>query len=93
MVNYLVIHTFSKNLTLTSVNVTVTWVIECTLGCTLVPSKKTVGDIVSEIWPIVEFWGNFGTFDSVEFASSQQNFYRFYSTQVDSLSAVYLDCM
>ena len=33
-----------------------TWVIECALlGCTLVPSMKSVGEIVSEIWPVLWF--------------------------------------
>ena len=37
-----------------SVNVTITWVIESALlGCTLVPNLKSVGEIASKIWPIV----------------------------------------
>ena len=42
---------FGKNLTLTyKVKVIGTWVIECALlGCTLVPSMKSVGEIASEI--------------------------------------------
>ena len=39
------------------VKVIVTWVIECALlGCTLVPSMKSVGEIVSEIWPVLWFF-------------------------------------
>ena len=43
-----------------------TWVIECTLlGCTLVPSRKCVGEIASEIWPVLHFFFThfFGKFD------------------------------
>ena len=37
-----------------------TWVIECTLlGCTFVPSKKCVGEIASEIWPVLWFVTHF----------------------------------
>ena len=36
------------------------WVIECALmGCTLVPSMKSVGEIASEIWPIFLAFGQF----------------------------------
>ena len=54
---------FEENLTLTFdldlwpwpwVKVIGTWVIECALlGCTMVPSMKSVGEIASEIWPIL----------------------------------------
>ena len=46
---------FGENLTLTlEVKVIGTWVIECALlGCTLVPSMKSVGEIASEMWPIL----------------------------------------
>ena len=37
------------------------WVIECTLlGCTLVPSMKSVGEIGSEIGPVLWFFTHFG---------------------------------
>ena len=38
-----------------------TWVIECALmGCTLVPSVKSVGEIASEIWQVVWWFTHFG---------------------------------
>ena len=38
------------------VKVIVTWVTKCDiLGCTLVPTMKSVGGIVFEMWPIVYF--------------------------------------
>ena len=58
MVHWLVFRHYWKiwpwPLTLTFVKVTVFWIIKCTLlGCDLVPSMKSVGEITSEIWPIV----------------------------------------
>ena len=59
MTSSLVFTYFWENLTLTfdldlSVKVIGTWVIECALlGCTLVPSMKSVGEIASEILPIL----------------------------------------
>ena len=65
MTSSLVFTHFGANLTLTfefdlwpwtSVKVIGTWVIECVfMGCTLVPSMKSVGEITSEIWPDVKF--------------------------------------
>ena len=42
-----------------------TWVIECALlGCTLVLSIQSVGEIPSEIWPVLWFFTHFfGNFD------------------------------
>ena len=40
-----------------SVKVTGTWFIECALlGCTLVPSMKSVSEIASDIWPVLCFF-------------------------------------
>ena len=45
---------------LPKVKVIVTWVIECALlGCTLVKSMKSVGEIASEIWPVLYFFTHF----------------------------------
>ena len=38
-----------------------TWVIKCALlGCTLLPSMKSVGEIASEIWPVLWYFTHFG---------------------------------
>ena len=43
-----------KSMVRPKVKVIRTWVIECALlGCTLVPSMKSVGEIAFEIWPVV----------------------------------------
>ena len=66
MANCLVFNPFWENFELdlwpwTKVKVIDTWVIGCKLlGCTLVPSMKSVGKIASEIWPILCFFTHIG---------------------------------
>ena len=61
MASCLVFYDFGENLNLTSeldlrtkVKVIGTWVIECaSMGCTLVPSIMSTGEITSKIWLVV----------------------------------------
>ena len=58
MTSYLFFTHFWENLTLTFDldQIIGTWVIECALlDCTLVPSMKSVGEIASEIGPVLWF--------------------------------------
>ena len=65
MASCLVFYSFFENFTLTfdldqKIKVISTWVIGCAfMGCTLVPSMKSVGEIASKICPVLWFFTHF----------------------------------